>query len=123
MTAVANHTVKHQLEVKLWLRELGFLNDQINIMKRHLHDVNQSANSEDVLTMVGHFSESFSIQKKWLHRMKEQLENIALPREDDWEAEYELTPSVKMFSLQMQANRIVNKELKDSVLKFLVKWM
>jgi hypothetical protein len=55
--------------------------------------------------------------------MREKLENIALPGEDDWQAEYELTPSVKMFSLQMQANRIVNEELKDSFLKFLVKWM
>jgi len=123
MPAVANHTVKHQLEVELWLRELGFLNDQINIMKRHLHDVNQPENPEDVLKMVEHFSESFSIQKKWLHRMKEKLEAIELPASDDWEAEYNLTPSVKMFSLQMQANRIVNEELKDSFLKFLVKWM
>lgn len=123
MPAVANHTVKHQLEVELWLKELAFLNDQINIMKRHLHDVNQTNSSEEILKMVDHFSESFSIQKKWLHRMKGKLENIALPGEDDWEAEYDLTPSVKMFSLQMQANRIVNEELKDNFLKFLVKWM
>jgi hypothetical protein len=63
MPAVANHTVKHQLEVELWLKELGFLNDQINIMKRYLHDVNQSANSEDILTMVDHFLNPFRFRK------------------------------------------------------------
>lgn len=118
MAAVANHTIKHELEVELWLKELAFLNDQINIMKRHLPDAADHNGSEEVLNMIDHFSESFSIQKKWLQRMKLKLENISVDEKDEWETEFELTPSVKMFGLQMQANRIVNEELKDNFLKF-----
>lgn len=122
MSAVATHTVKHHLEVELWLKELAFLNDQINIMKKHLSDLQIFNESEEVIKMIDHFSESFSIQKRWLHKMKTELENEPLP-DEEWETEFELNPSSKTFSLQMHANRIVNDELKDNFFNFLVKWM
>jgi hypothetical protein len=123
MSAVANHNLKQDLEVELWLKELAFLNDQINFMKRHLPEAKDHSSSEEILNMIDHFSESFSIQKKWLHRMKLELERISMPDEDEWQIESESIPSSKMFSLQMQANRMVNEELKDNFFKFLVKWM
>lgn len=107
----AEHTMQHQIEHELWLKELGFLHDEIEIMKRHLSDVYYRADAENVMHLVEAFDEKFTLQKKWLNKMKNELQQFEEP--DD-----EIGETVKKsFSLQMQANRIVNEELKDSFLK------
>lgn len=107
----AEHTMQHQIEHELWLKELGFLHDEIEIMKRHLSDVYYRADYENVMHLVESFDEKFTLQKKWLNKMKNELQHFEEP--DD-----EMGETVKKsFSLQMQANRIVNEELKDSFLK------
>jgi hypothetical protein len=109
----AEHTMQHQIEHELWLRELGYLHDEIEIMKRHLSDVYYRGDSEDVMHMVEAFDEKFTLQKKWLNRMKNELQHFEEPHDEE-----EIGETVKKsFSLQMQANRIVNEELKDSFLK------
>jgi hypothetical protein len=108
---IAEHTIQHQLENELWLRELGFLNDEIDIMKRHLGDVYYSDISEEIMNIVADFDEKFLLQKEWLDKMKDELEQFPQP-----DQQIGLTLK-KSFSLQMQANRIVNEELKNSFLK------
>jgi hypothetical protein len=109
----AEHTMQHQLEHELWLRELGFLHDEIDIMKHHLGDVYYRDNPENVMELVADFDEKFMLQKKWLNRMTEELQQFEEPVDQE-----ETGLAVrKSFSLQMQANRIVNEELKDSFLQ------
>lgn len=117
MPQVANHSsLQHQLEYELWLKELGYLNDEINILKRHLPDIYYKDHSEEVMELVKHYSETFRMQKDWLHKMKEEIEqNNSQHRAQ--EAETVSNPGNSQFRLQMQANRLVNQELKDSFFK------
>lgn len=109
----ADHKIQHQLEHALWLKELGFLCDEIEIMKRHLGHLYYRENGEEVMRAVADFDEKFCLQKEWLERMKKDLQQYEIS--DD---PHSVDPLVKKsFSLQMQANRIVNEELKDSFLK------
>ncbi len=107
----AEHTMQHQIEHELWLKELGFLHDEIEIMKRHLSDVYYRADYENVMHLVESFDEKFTLQKKWLNKMKNELQHFEEPYDEIGEI------VKKSFSLQMQANRIVNEELKNSFLK------
>jgi hypothetical protein len=109
----AEHTMQHQLEHELWLKELEFLHDEIDIMKHHLSDVYYRDSDEDIMQLVSEFDSKFSMQKEWLEKMRNELELFEGPEHLD---EVGLTLK-KSFSLQMQANRIVNEELKNSFLK------
>jgi hypothetical protein len=109
----AEHTMQHQLEHELWLKELAFLHDEIDIMKHHLSDVYYHESSKDIMQLVSEFDNKFSMQKEWLEKMRSELELFEGPEDLD-----EVGLSLKKsFSLQMQANRIVNEELKNSFLK------
>ena len=108
-----SRTQQHQVEMELWLKELSFLNDEIEIMKHHLSDVYYRDHPPNVAELVEHFDETFRIQQQWLHKMKEDIENTA---EDDKD-ELEWFPQKKSFHLQMQANRLINQELKDNFLE------
>lgn len=110
---IAEHIMQHQLEHELWLRELEFLHDEIDIMKHHLGDVYYRDKPENAMQLAADFDEKFMLQKKWLNRMKEELQQFEKPVDCE---ETGLTVR-KSFSLQMQANRIVNEELKDSFLQ------
>jgi len=110
----AEHTMQHQLAHELWLRELAFLNDEIDIMKHHLGDVYYRDSPEDVMQLVADFDEKFSLQKEWLEKMKYELERFDHLEEDDQST----VTMQKSFSLQMQANRIINEELKNNFLQF-----
>ncbi|HEX6914456.1 MAG TPA: hypothetical protein VF145_04410 [Chitinophagaceae bacterium] len=116
MSTTACHSLQHHLEHELWLKELSYLNDEINILKRHLSDIYYRDNSEEEKQLVAHFSESFKMQKEWLHKMKEELEHYVEFTNVDHGNELR-TPSTRSFRLQMQANRMVNQELKDNFLK------
>jgi hypothetical protein len=111
MTAAT--TMHHQVEHELWLQELAGLQGEIDIMKRHLSDVYYRDNSKTVMQLVEDFEEKFTLQKRWLEKMKYELENF----EELEDQEFLGLGVEKSFSLQMQANRIVNEELKDSFLK------
>lgn len=111
MPATAIHnSLQHQLEHELWLKELGFLNDEINFMKRHLADLYFQDHSEELMQKVRNFSESFRLQKEWLQKMRNE---IAFQQDK----ELEDAPGKKSLGLQMQANRLVNQELKDNFFK------
>lgn len=116
MSMIAEHkTQQQQLETELWLRELCFLNEEIEIMKRHFPDVYYRDEPVNVPDLIERFDETFCLHQRWLQKMKDDLENW----EPDNEMEF-LTGSVpfkKSFRLQMQANRLINQELKDSFLK------
>ncbi len=114
-----SHTMQQHLEHELWLRELGFFKDEIDIMKHHLSDVYYSRESKDVIHLVKTFDEKFNQQKKWLNKMEKDLQQFDEPMEQTLIAD----TIKKSFRLQMQANRIVNEELKDSFLSLLNKWM
>jgi hypothetical protein len=109
----AEHSLQHQVEHELWLKELAFLHDEIDIMKRHLGDLYYRDHPNDIMQLVEDFDDKFSLQKKWLARMTHELEHF----EELEEQEHLGIDPEKSFSLQMQANRIVNEELKDSFLK------
>jgi hypothetical protein len=109
----AEHTMQHQLEHELWLKELEFLHDEIEIMKHHLSDVYYRDSEEDVMQLVADFDNKFSMQKEWLETMKNELEQFEEPENLDAVG----VILKKSFRLQMQANRIVNEELKNSFLK------
>ena len=116
MTLIAEHRTQHeQLQVDLWLKELSYMNEEIEIMKHHFSDVYYRDEPGNVPELIGHFNETFAMQQQWLQRMKDELENWEPGENFD-----ELPGSLllkKSFRLQMQANRLINQELKDSFLK------
>lgn len=109
----AEHTMQHQLEYELLQRELRFLNDEVELLKNHLGDIYYTTDSEEVLQQVQELDQKFMLQKEWLTRMSHELENLPYFNRQSGSGE-----KVKeSFNLQMQANRIVNEELKNSLLK------
>lgn len=111
----AEHTMQHQLEHELWLNELAFLHQEIELMKQHLSDIYYSEAHDAIMHLIKDYDEKFSLQKEWLEKMKCELENYEPP-----EADEETGMSIKKsFRRQMQANRIINEELKNSFLKLL----
>jgi len=84
--------------------------EEISVMQQHLGDLYYSDDDESLLKRVAEFDEKFTLQKQWLERMQMGLEYVTRPRETD-------PLIIKTFSLQMQANRIANEELKNNFLE------
>ena len=116
MLVTASHTaLQNQLLAELWLKELNFLDGEIEIMKQHLSDIYYNDDQCNVMDTVLQFDETFNMQQQWLRRMKDELQEW-IPFGDC--GDLQISDSVKKsFQLQMQANRLINDELKDNFLK------
>jgi hypothetical protein len=110
------------LEQELWAKELSYLHEEISVLERFLAEVYYRNNHEDVLSQIDHFETRFILQKDWLSKMKHDIEHYENPSATSLlEPEKELNHNA--MKIQMEVNRNINNQLKDSFLKFLVKWM
>lgn len=64
---------KLHLEYQIWINELNFAKDEINIFEHHLENVSDDNNSIEVNAQMEHFQNQFILQKEVIDYLKHDL--------------------------------------------------
>ncbi|MDZ4844511.1 MAG: hypothetical protein SH857_03065 [Chitinophagales bacterium] len=115
-------------EHKLWLNELKFFNDELEIFEHRLDELVKRYTKEEVLTRLEQFQNKFIHQKEVIHDLKHKVKAhekqlVAYAEEHPVAVDHHYFADHTSLRDEMQQYRKIFTELKESFFRYLAEWM
>lgn len=115
-------------EHKLWLNELKFFNDELEIFENRLAELVTRYTSEKVLTRLEQFQNKFIHQREVIHDLKHKVKAhekqlAAFAEEHPVAVDHQYFNDHTSLREAMQQYRKIFTELKESFFRYLAEWM
>lgn len=115
-------------EHKLWLNELKFHNDELEIFEHRLDELVKRYTSEKVLTRLEQFQNKFIHQKEVIHELKHKVKAhekqlVQYAEEHPVAIDHHYFKDHTSLREDMQQYRKIFTELKEGFFRYLAEWM